>query len=251
MYKIILLLFVVSGLITDIYGQSNRKFYLSLDKGVSVPVGQFGKKEYTLRTYPKSNVNGLAQPGFQFNLSGGYLINEKIAIHSQIGYAINKQDEDSYEDFFSRNLAVPYNITVEARSWKIFKAMLGVKAYQNIGEKGGLFMEERLLAGITKTKEPAYWVEYISGSPPSLQGGRTEQGSTNLPVSFAWQLALGLGYNINSRVFFLIDMNYFDSKPHHKFTYTPPPYSSQSPIDSKFVYKLSAVGVTGSIGFRF
>lgn len=250
MYKIFIGIIVFSSLFNDIYGQTKSSWYLSVDNGVVMPVGKFANKEYTVRTFPKSEVNGLALPGFQFNLSGGYHLTRGIAVHSQIGYAINRQSTNSYADFYSRNLATPYTVSVSAKSWKVFKAMLGVKAQQVIGKKN-FFIEERILAGISKTKEPGYQVETVSGPLSQLQVFQYKESSKNLPLAFAWQLDIGLGYNLNNKIFLLVNMNYFDSRPQYKFIYYPPPISSQSPFDSKFVYRLSNVGITGSVGIRF
>lgn len=251
MYKVLLLILVLTSQVTDIFGQDNLKWYLSIDKGVTIPVGKFGNKSYTNLRIPGSEINGLAKPGFQFNLSGGYFISPKIAIHSQIGYSINRQSSKSYRDFYSANLPTPFNISVYEKSWKVFKAVLGIKARQSLSKDKAFFIEERILAGISKSKEPGNTVEYVAGSPPQIQGGRYQQSSNNLPATFAWQLGMGIGYDINRRFFLLVDLNYFNSRPQSKFTYVPPPYSSQSPFDSKFEYELNSLGVTGSVGFRF
>lgn len=236
---------------TDIYSQSKPSWYVSVDNGVSIPVGKFANKEYKNKSFPKSDVNGLALPGFQFNLSGGYLINRSIFIHGQIGYAINKQDPSSYEEFFSKGLANPYTVTVNEQSWKVFKAVAGLKAQQYIGDRKVFFIEEKILAGIAKTKEPGFKVQTVSGTPPQIQATSQELSTINIPVAFAWQLDMGVGYNINKKIFLLVDMSYFDSRPQYKFIFYPPSSSSQSPFDSRFVYRLSNLGLTASFGIRF
>lgn len=251
MYKFFLPILVVVSQFTDIYGQPNSKWYLSIDKGVSIPIGQFANKNYTNLRYPKTDVNGLAQPGFQFNVSGGYFFNPQVALHSQIGYSFNRQSANSYRDFFGSSLMPPFNVSVDQKSWKVFKAMFGIKTRQSLSKSEGFFIEERLLAGISKTKEPGYSVGYVAGTLPQIQAGQFEQSAMNLPVAFAWQVGMGIGYNFNSRFFLLVDMNYFDSRPQYHFTYVPPLYSSQSPISATSSYRLNSVGVTGSVGFRF
>jgi hypothetical protein len=251
MYKFFLPILVVVSQFTDIYGQTNSKWYLSIDKGATIPIGQFANKNYTNLRDPKTEINGLAQPGFQINLSGGYSFNPKVALHSQIGYSFNRQSANSYRDFFGSSLTPPFTVTVDKKSWKVFKAMVGIKARQSLNKNEAFFIEERLLAGISKTKEPGYSVGYVAGTFPQIQAGRFEQSTTNLPIAFAWLAGMGIGYNINSRFFVSVDMNYFDSRPRYHYTYVPPPYSSQSPIDSKLKYTLNSVGVTGSVGCRF
>lgn len=232
--------------------QRNKHFFITLDQGLSLPVGKFKSKEYSPGMEEFKEVNGLAKAGYQFGVSAGYQFNKTFGVMIQLGESFNKQDEESFEEYFRDNFFNNYDYKAKSKHWAIFKGLGGIVMHSDLGVKKQFFIEGKLLGGICKTKVPGfeisgYGIDPASGITTSFYG---KMRKMDIPSAFCWQVSSGLGYRTKSKLYFLFDVNYFNSKSTSKFSYTPyiPPGPPLPPVNATYEYNLNSIGINATIG---
>lgn len=229
-------------------GQRKNYFYLTIEPGLSIPVGQYAKKDFDMPV-PRQKVNGLARPGYQFALTGGYRFNEYVGILFLAAYSSNKRDENSFSEYALS--ALPPGSAASARSdrWHLYRLMTGLSARSTNTGIRNLFIEGKLLIGVCKTKEPGYEISTATpGNPlPSFTYLKVEK--QKIPASFCWQAHTAVGYWLNEDLFLLFDIGYFDTKPVYKFSTIAFPGPGTA-VEGRREYRLSSIGLSLGLGVK-
>jgi hypothetical protein len=231
--------------------QQNKNFFITIDQGLSLPVGKFKSKDRNPEFEEFKEVNGLAKAGYQFGVSGGYQFNKTIGVIIQLGESLNKQDEESFEEGLRDNSNYNYEIKIKTNHWAIFKGLGGIVMHSDLGVKQQFFIEGKLLAGICKTKIPGYEITVIATDPGlfyPIYVSYSKAKKWDIPSAFCWQVNMGLGYRTKNKVYFLFDVNYFNSKSIDKFTYQPFGQPFPPPVNATYEYNLNSIGLNATIG---
>jgi len=72
----------------------------------------------------------------------------------------------------------------------------------------------------------------------------------DIPSAFCWQVNMGLGYRTKNKVYFLFDVNYFNSKSIDKFTAQPFGQPLPPPVNATYEYNLNSIGINATIGIE-
>lgn len=240
------ILFIVMAL--PLQGQRKDYFYLAMEPGPSIPVGQYANKDFDMPA-PRQKVNGLARSGYQFALTGGYRFNKTVGILFMAAYSSNKREENSLEEYTLSGLAPGSIASASSDRWHIYRAMTGLSVRSTISADKKLFVEGKLMIGLCKTKEPGYEISTTTpGNPlPSFTYLKVEK--QKLPASLCWQANAGLGYWLNEQLYLLFDLGYFDAKPVYKFSAIPFPGPGPA-VEGKREYRLSSIGLSLGLGVK-
>ncbi len=254
MKRAIFLLFAVLFVSVACAQSARRHFFLSLDQSLTIPVGQFGDKTYSINNAPNQDFAGMALPGFHFSVTGGYQLNSWFSVIMQTGYGWNRQDKQSIEDFSDRTMGTGYDLTIKNKSWGILKTLAGVGIQKAISSDNKFYFQLQAMAGVAKTSEPGFEITGVKNMmSPNPGAFQLKMAKKNLPAAFAWQGSAGLGYQLDKNVFLLMNISYFDARPAYKYNYIPPPINpgSYPAQPGKFQYSLSHIGLNVSAGWRF
>ena len=225
------------------YAQSSSKLSVAIQLGPSFPVGKYGSKDY------KDTAAGFAKTGGAVSISFNYPLANKISATLLIGGSMNKQDESSMTQRMNERMFQGTESKVSTTSWKIIKLLAGPAIQLPLSSSGKLFSSSKLLAGIAKTSIPEYrGITYYNNTP----NGNFWVGKISLPWTFCYQISTGFNMQINKRIFFLTEVNFFNSTPvHHtqKNINFPNPAGPYVPVDNK--YSLASLNIMAGVSFSF
>lgn len=186
--------------------EKSSKRFAEISIGPSFPIGQFGEKSYNDNEKDQA---GLAQVGIATNATFGFHIKENVGWLVTVGYNLNKQKPEGLEEYI-KGKYYPDQGTVEVttKSWKILKVMAGGFLITPLAEDK-LNLVTKLSAGICSAIIPEYsWVAKNTRFTPYEKGG---VGKVRLPVTFCYQISLGLQYKMNKKAYLLFDINSFNA----------------------------------------
>lgn len=225
------------------YAQSNSKLSVAIQLGPSFPVGKYGSKDY------KDTAAGFAKTGGALSISFNYPLVNKISATLLIGGSMNKQDESSMTKRMNERMVQGTESKVSTNSWKIVKLLAGPTIQFPLSSSRKLFSSSKLLAGIAKTSIPEYrGITYYNNTP----NGNFWFGKISLSWTFCYQISTGFNMQINKRMFFLTEVNFFNSAPvHHtlKNINFPNPAGPYVPVDNK--YSLASVNIIAGVSLSF
>lgn len=234
-----------------VVAQKKNDFVIALEQGVSFPIGKFGDKTYTFDPGTLNvKMNGIAKTGYQANISGSYYFQNNIAVVLNAGFSTNNQSKKSIEDFYG-GPSSQYQFDTDVSAWQIWRFLGGISIDQAFPSNDKLFIQAKLLAGISKTKAPGYEITGVKGDPNNPpQAFQVKFTGFKLDPAFSWQTNLGVGYWFDGNFYTMVDVNYFDAKPEYNYTVTMPgnPNNGQK---ASMKYSLSTIGVNAKIGVRF
>lgn len=248
MLKVFLKIVLLIVIALPLQGQRKGYFYLTIEPGLSIPVGQYAQKDFDMPA-PRQKVNGVAQPGYQFALNAGYRFNKSVGVLLMAAYSSNQRDENSFEEYAQSTLAPGSTASANSDRWHIYRAMTGLSVRSTISADKKLFVEGKLMIGLCKTKEPGYEISTTTpGNPlPSFTYLKVEK--QKLPASFCWQANAGVGYWLNEQLYLLFDLGYFDAKPVYKFSNIPFPGPGPA-IEGRREFRLSSIGLNLGLGVK-
>jgi hypothetical protein len=222
------------------------KFFAEISGGPSLPIGQFGEKEYT--GFEEKDQPGMAGTGLGANATFGYYVKENVGLLITGGYGSHKQKTEGREWYIKRNFYVSATeVDVDANNWKLWKVMAGGFLVTPIAENK-LNLITKASAGICKTAVPEYsWLAYTA-TGPAFAGGK--EGEVKLPATFCYQISLGLQYKLSNRFHLFFDINSFNATATHDVPQQIgiPPGGSAIP-DQK--YKFGSVNALLGAGVNF
>ena len=139
----------------------DRRNYISLTYGYSVPVGKFAKSS------PNDPLAGLAGEGYFGQFSYDHLFSNWLGFRISGSYNNNTTNSDpiikianSYASVTGRT----YDWQTDVSKWKMASAMIGPAIYLHIGK---LQIEGHAQGGIVKAQTPSV---YLAGNPMTPSG---------------------------------------------------------------------------------
>jgi hypothetical protein len=245
-YKYALLLTVALMALAGANAQEKMsKFFAEISLGPSFPIGQFAEKDYN-GPFEKDQP-GLAQVGQALNATLGYHLKENAGLLLSIGYSSNKQKPESYTEYVRRSMdRFPGEFDVE--SWKILKVMAGGFLITPLTE-GKLNLVTKLSAGIFKTHIPTSILVGYLPDGTSYAIGKLEK--EKLPVTFCYQISIGLQYMLNEKLHLLFDINSFNASAHKDYKLSVLSGGTTVTYTGDRKYKFGAVNALVGVGLNF
>jgi hypothetical protein len=219
--------------------EKSSKRFAEISLGPSFPIGQFGEKSYNDN---EKDQPGLAQPGIATNATFGFHIKENVGWLLTVGYNLNKQKPEGLEEYIAGYYyPAGADVDVTTKSWKILKVMAGGFLITPLTEDK-LNLVTKLSAGICSAIIPEYSWHAKNVGTSYANGG---VGKVRLPVTFCYQISLGLQYKMNKKAYLLFDINSFNATATNKGGQTS---GGQLP-DRKC--KMGSVNALVGVGFNF
>ncbi|HEX2846886.1 MAG TPA: hypothetical protein VHN59_10085 [Chitinophagaceae bacterium] len=228
----------------------DHPFIVSLTGGLSFPLGRFADNNVaTLST--ESSMIGAAGTGWNANIQVDYRLKAHFGIALTGGVSEYKRDGSIFAKYYE--LLYGNKSAVDSKQWRVVKVLAGPTYTATLSKK--LSFRSGLSAGIVKTAIPGY--SFTIRDPMGEILLERTADKAKMPAAFAYQVNVGLGYELKQTVLLLFDMNYFaatvtdDRTPSmgRPVIPTPNPQPAYSQAEEK--YKLSAFSATLGIGFRF
>jgi hypothetical protein len=190
--------------------EKTTKTFAEISIGPSFPIGQFGEKSYNDN---EKDQPGLAGVGIAANATFGKYLKENIGFLLTVGYSINKQKPKGLEEYMEGKYPAGAEVDVTTKSWKILKVMAGGFLVTPLAEDK-LNLVTKLSGGICSAIIPEYsWHATNTGYSSYEKGG---VGKVRLPVTFCYQISLGLQYKMNEKASLLFDINSFNATATNK-----------------------------------
>jgi hypothetical protein len=191
--------------------EKTPKMFAEISIGPSFPIGQFGEKSYNDN---EKDQPGLAGVGIAANATFGKYLKENVGVLITVGYSINKQKPEGLEEYITgKYYPAGAEVDVTTKSWKILKVMAGGFLVTPLAEDK-LNLVTKLSGGICSAIIPEYsWHATNTGYSSYETGGI---GKVRLPVTFCYQISLGLQYKMNEKASLLFDINSFNATATNK-----------------------------------
>lgn len=231
--------------------QKKGNIVLSLDNGLSVPVGRFGDNKLREPATLHHKDVGNALMGYQLGVSGSYFLNNHIGVVLKAGFSVNPQDESGLKDYYLGTDADKYIAEAKAKPWKVWRFLGGLSFNSPVAENSNYFVQFKALAGFAKTKWPGHEITAVANNAQNQPSAfSVKMGAYKFDPAFAWQAEAGVGCWLGKSLFVVANVDYFDASPSNEFTVSLPgsPYYGQK---GSFDYKLSSVGINLTAGWRF
>lgn len=215
--------------------------------GPSIPIGQFAERSYNGPL--DEDQPGMAKTGLAANVTAGFYLKENFGLLLTGGYSVNKQTEEGYRDFMSKNPSSSLSqVYVNTNKWKMYKLMAGGFFVTPLVDDK-LNLVTKLSAGICKTAIPSYDWAITGTGGLAYSGGRVDK--EKLPATFCYQVSLGLQYKLTPRVHVLFDVNSFNAAVKKEYTvYTTPSIPASGTTVTRR-YKFGSVNALLGLGVSF
>lgn len=171
--------------------QSSNKNYLGVQAGVSIPVGEFGKANYS------DNLAGFAKTGIHVAVDGAHYFKSGIlGLAGQLAFTdngrLNKSDLQKIGDGFTDGFGVDNSTVTGNGRYRRLTGMVGPTVLFG-GDK--LKLEIRALAGVVKSLgTPEVTVQLEDNTSTRL----VQHSSTS--TVFGYQAGLGIHYAFTDRI---------------------------------------------------
>lgn len=230
--------------------QKTPKFFAEVSAGPSFPIGQFAEKEYP--GIDEKDQPGMAKTGISANVTLGYYIKENAGLLLTGGYGAYKQNTEGLSTYIKRNYYInATEVDVDTKNWEIIKVMGGGFLVTPITESK-LNLITKVSAGVLKATVPAYDWRAYAATGPAFAGGSVHK--YKLPVTFCYQISLGLQYKLNDKLHLLFDINSFNATATRKAPQsTGPPIGNPpgTPTIPDKKYKFGSVNALLGVGVSF
>jgi len=226
-----------------LYSQnSDRQFKVTIDGGLSFPVGKFGSSAFN----PATSQNA-AKPGPAAAFTLAYrLKNSHFGLKIIAGWQQNNVNNTaiarSMFDFYPSGS----QIGAKSDNWHIWKWMAGPTIETPLSTNGKVSLEFNAVAGILKTKIPGY--KYTVIYPDQNTVEFEARAPISLAASFCYQVSACLNYRITRSLFLNGDLSFMHSAPVHVFTYYLGP-NYPMPVIISQTYPISSVNLLVGIGY--
>lgn len=202
MKKIILILTVYLIAVTNCFSQKDaRKGFASFNLGLSIPIGNFGSKDFS------DNNAGYAATGIVSQITFGYKFHPNIGI---LGISQGQANAVNIGEF-AQDLANYYgasnpsgntSVAVESSVYSLSGMMAGLFGSFRIAKK--LNFEPRLLIGLSTATRPKITQETYDGGK-KLTTFIDEQAST---LTFSYMLGAGAKFDISDKLCLLSNIDF-------------------------------------------
>lgn len=174
-----------------------KNFFISFNAGVSIPLGDFGKKDtnnlFIIPTNSDSvNAKGFANIGFHFNAKGGVFLTPNIGLLAKIGYSYTTFDANTLN-----NIINGYYYYTIVGNYNILQVMGGGFANFPVSQNTSIWVEG-MLGNIT-TGYPSISVS---------NGVYTIDISPSTANDLAYSFSFGLEQVINPTLSFMANLSY-------------------------------------------
>ncbi|HEY8657625.1 MAG TPA: outer membrane beta-barrel protein [Hanamia sp.] len=197
--------------------QYEKKFFLSLSGGASLPIDAFESK------HGKDTVNskeGFAKTGYNINLNFGYQVGETFGIVSHFWYSQYKLDVTAFSQ-----------ATVSTDNWQTYGALIGPMLTLPAAENFNIDL--KALGGIAEACSPAVNVD------------NAVFFNKKKATAFAAQFGADLRYNFNESVFVIGSADYNYMKPKFDVIAAGEGFSHTA------AQKIEVINLTVGIGINF
>ncbi len=179
-------------------GEEKRGF-LAISLGPSIPTGQFASKDFNSSTY-----SGFAKTGAIFDISFGYTFTNGWGLTALARGQANTVDAQAYASGLMTQFAID-GYTVTSESWMTSGYLIGGYRSSPISER--LFFDFRAMLGVMLSRLPATTIEGRDGFE-AFEVSRQETNASG----FATLLGVGLKYNVGRRSSLLFNVDYWGGK---------------------------------------
>ncbi len=209
--KILISLVVAISLSSAVIAQQIPASFISLEGGVSLPLGNFGKSSTaTALTSIRGTVDdpsGYAKPGGFGAVGGAWFFSKHFGIGGLLKYgSYNLKHVDSLSQGYQESFDVDKTST-NVTNYKMWSLMPGL--YFDLPLAGKLSLTARGLVGISHTSTPQINVAIEDGGvedPPVVQSSASK-------TAFAFGLGAGFRYSIIRCLAINLHADYFYTKP--------------------------------------
>lgn len=208
MKKIIALyLLLLTPFIKGFAQDSEQKGFISVNLGLSAPVGNFASKVYN------NNRAGYATLGFVRDYTFGYQIKPKLGLIAVLRNQANGVDASSQAQGFENELRATYptsspSVTMQSDLYSFGGILVGTYGKLPISDK--LSFEPRFLLGLSVPVLPTSTTETFSS------GSRVSTYIQNETVTFAlsYNIGTGIKYEIGKKYYFLMNLDFYAANPY-------------------------------------
>jgi Outer membrane protein beta-barrel domain len=240
-FKFSAILFVGLFLGMKVHGQQAKgKFFVQLSTGAAIPIGEFGKKDFSF--HPDSSY-GLAKTGLMVGLKAGYHLNDQWSLSLLVSGLFNKEDEKAFESANGFNGPNAWS-SVTVHTWKTFSFLAGPDYNLSLGKKGhGVIFIPSLHIGLLKTAFPGDSAVYHSdrANPGTEQVMAMWRDKAPLKWGFCYQAGIAIQYPFSGRWYLNGGVDLFNSGKLR---------SSKYDSDQRR-FKVSTINVQAGVGVSF
>jgi hypothetical protein len=246
----ICILFVANGFTQNAYKinpNDERKSFVSVNLGLSIPTGNFGSKSFD------NSESAYASTGFLFDVTYGYKISPNFGITAMWRNQANGIDTDKYkqdlEEYLDNHTNAFYpRAEIEAGSFKLNGIMVGLYTMLPVSKKTSF--DTRVLLGYSLATTPSFsTVVYEYGTKSlTINRDRAETGA------FSYVIGAGLKKTVSEKTYLMVNIDFYSAKAKWK-NVKETAYSYRSGYYQTSKYDLSqqlnTVNISIGLGKRF
>jgi hypothetical protein len=242
MKKIILILAISAGSVA-VFAQTKEaakpesfsKFVLSVNGGVAIPTGNYGKADYA------DEKSGFTKTGSHFNITGTYFLSKRFGIGALLGFSsYGIKGTQSLSDGYKEDSGTDSTTLYSKGSNHSFSILVG--PYYNIVSCKKLSVNVHVLGGYTNTHLAGFQIFYEDYTDNAMSQREASGGA------FAVQGGLGVQYHITDRFSVQLNGDYFVSKPNININYDNFVVNSGRKLSN---YNESLAGINATIGIAY
>ena len=211
------------------------KFILSVNGGLSIPMGSFSKADYA------DEKSGFTKTGSHFDITGTYYLNKHFGIGAFVGYSrFGIKGSQSLADGYKEDSGTDSTTLYHKGSNHSFSILVG--PYYQVVSCKKLSVNVHVLGGYTNTHLAGFQVFYEDYTDNSMTQREASGGA------FGLQAGVGVQYHLTGRLGVQINGDYFVSKPNIGISYDDFIVNSGRKLSS---YNESLYGINATIGITY
>jgi hypothetical protein len=227
----ILVASIVFGQITE-----DRKGYIGISVGPSIPVGSFASKN------TDNSKAGLATTGAIFDVSFAYKLKKNIGLAALLRGQYNPVNVQPLADKMNSQMSGASAYT-NGDGWSSGGVMAGLYSAYPLNHKATFILELKTLAGFMNTTSPQ--IDMTISSPEG--SGWVKQHSATA-TSFSYLFNAGLRFNTGKRIAFTLNADYSDYTPNFKNVQMTSSAGTQE--SNNMTQDIQTINISAGIAFR-
>lgn len=186
--------------------KSNKNILIGLTGGVSSPMGNFAKSDYSNPT------SGFASAGYNIGVTGTYYLTKHFGISALASYqAYGFNGLQSLADGYHADFEVDSaSADVNGKSYSL-NLLVGPSYSLTLTKQ--LMLDARILIGVSNAHLAGYTIYLEDNSSATFSQNKSSA------TALGMQAGLALRYNINKRVYAAINGDYCYTKPNLQIDY--------------------------------
>lgn len=220
--------------------QTEKKGFLSISLGPSIPIGDFASTDIN------KEEAGFASTGAIFDITFGYKANDKYGFMAVLRGQSNPFDAEALENELE-NDNPSINWSVDGDNWGIGGFLLGGYREVPLNEGSKTSFQLKALIGFLNSTSPEFSFSATSGGVSA--SGKQFSAST---TAFSYLLGLGFSHKLSNSINAVLNLDYLGANPEFKNVETVNTLGGQtSTSTSTFSQSFGAINISGGIAFTF